>query len=72
MRLLEDEWESATSWDQRDLVASIASYALVVFCGSFCGNEAFLVDLHGLWKYLKELSDGSTSLKGLSWIGFKF
>jgi hypothetical protein len=57
MQLLEDEWESTTSWDQRDLVASIASYALVAFCGSFRGNEAFLVDLHGLRKYLKELSD---------------
>lgn len=55
MDLFDSEWTTATTLAQRDLVASVATYAVIAFCGSFRGNEVFLTDLHGLRKYLRDL-----------------
>jgi hypothetical protein len=52
---LEKEWEVASDWIQRHLVASVGAYVVIAFCGSFRGNEVFLADLFGLGKYLGEL-----------------
>lgn len=57
MRDMEREWQSAQSVGRKHLVASAGAYAVIAFCGSFRGNEVFLTDLHGLRKYLLELSD---------------
>jgi hypothetical protein len=48
------EWDAtpATNPCQRLWIASLASYCVVCFCGSFRGPEGFLVDLYGLCKYL--------------------
>ncbi len=51
---LEDEWKSPIDARHQSLVASVAAYALIAFCGSFRGPEVFLTDLHGLRKYLHE------------------
>lgn len=53
--LLEKEWTEASNDRDRNLVASIATYSLIAFCGSFRGNEVFLTDLYGLRKYWQEL-----------------
>jgi hypothetical protein len=52
MKCLDHEWSEAVDRDARILVASIGAYAIIAFCGSFRGSEVFLVDLHGLRKYL--------------------
>jgi len=40
--LLEKEWTEASNDRDRNLVASIATYSLIAFCGSFRGNEVFV------------------------------
>jgi hypothetical protein len=60
MAQLEREWVEATTPDERILVASIGAYSVIAFCGSFRGAEVFLVDLHGLRKYLLELEPPGT------------
>jgi hypothetical protein len=57
MESFESEWAMTKTLAQRDLIASCAAYAVVAFCGSFRGNEVFLMDLHGLRKYLLELKE---------------
>jgi hypothetical protein len=52
--MMEEEWLSATSLKDKSTVASLGAYSLIAFCGSFRGPEVFLVDLHGLMKYMKE------------------
>jgi len=52
---LDREWDMAQEWCQRHLVAPVGAYIVTAFCGSFRGNEAFLMDLFGLEKYLREL-----------------
>lgn len=57
VELLESEWRRASDTkDSRgqDVVASVAAYCLIAFCGSFRGSEVFQVDLHGLIKYAQE------------------
>jgi hypothetical protein len=44
----------AASLKEKSTLASVGAYALIAFCGSFRGPEVFLVDLHGLMKYMKE------------------
>jgi hypothetical protein len=46
------EWDSSNDPHQRLWIASLASYCVICFCGSFRGPEGFLVDLYGLRKYL--------------------
>lgn len=53
--LLEKEWAEATRVLEKTLLASIAAYSLIAFCGSFRGNEVFLTDLYGLRKYCQDL-----------------
>lgn len=36
------------------LLIQAAVYSVIAFCGSFRGNEVFLVDLDGLFRYFKE------------------
>lgn len=54
MNRLEEEWRGTMEGEviQRELIASIAAYSVVAFCGSFQGPEVFLTDLRGLRKYL--------------------
>jgi hypothetical protein len=56
MNRLEEEWRGTMEGEviQRELIASIAAYSVVAFCGSFRGPEVFLTDLGGLRKYLDE------------------
>jgi len=42
--------------DAWSLIASLGAYSVIALCGSFRGSEVFLVDLHGLRKYLAQLS----------------
>lgn len=56
MDVLEKEWGTATLWAEKDKIASAGAYSVVAFCGSFRGNEVFLVDLLGLRRYLRELN----------------
>jgi len=37
----------------RELTALVGAYAVIAFAGSFRGNEVFLVDMHGVRKYLR-------------------
>lgn len=53
MTLYEKEWLAADDKHTRFSIASLASYCVVCFCGSFRGPEGFLVDLFGLRKYLE-------------------
>jgi hypothetical protein len=52
---LEREWTEAIDPKLKKLVASIGTYSIIAFCGSFRGCKVFLVDSHGLRKYLAEL-----------------
>jgi hypothetical protein len=52
--LLEDEWVCTTDPLVQEQVASLGAFALIAFCGSFRGSEAFMTDLHGLWKGMEE------------------
>jgi hypothetical protein len=57
MSALEDEYQltiKARDNKYRSLVASIGAFSLIAYCGSFQGPEVFLVDLHGLGKFLYE------------------
>jgi len=53
--VLEEEWEAADSWELRHRVATAGAFAVIAFCGSFRGNEVFLMDLFGLARYAAEL-----------------
>lgn len=57
IKSFEKEWEGSISWADRDEIASCATFAVIAFCGSFRGNEVFLVDLAGLRKYLHDLKE---------------
>lgn len=59
LELLEDEWYRAESWAAKHRVAIAGCFSVIAFCRSFCGNEVFLTDLHGLSKYYTEL-EGET------------
>jgi hypothetical protein len=52
--MIEEEWSVATNLKDKRTVASVGAYSLIAFCGSFQGPEVFLVDLHGLMKYMKD------------------
>jgi hypothetical protein len=53
MRLFGEEWGLASTPADRLMVASLGAYCVTCFCGSFRGPEVFLVDLHGLRKYME-------------------
>jgi hypothetical protein len=55
MASFELAWGRAVTLEEKDEVATCATYAVVAFCGSLRGNEVFLVDLAGLQWYLREL-----------------
>ena len=55
MDLLDSEWARVGEAASRELVASIAAYSIIAFCGSFRGSEVFLTDLHGLRRYYHDL-----------------
>lgn len=57
MEACDVDWASASSLAEKNLIAMVATYAVIAFCGSFRGNEVFLTDLHGLRKYQSELKD---------------
>jgi hypothetical protein len=48
------EWDNTPLDNTRQhlWIASLASYCVVCFCGSFRGPEGFLVNLYGLCKYI--------------------
>jgi hypothetical protein len=56
MQSFDKDWERTKVWAQKDEIVSAAAFAVVAFCGSFRGNEVFLVDLAGLRKYLRDLA----------------
>jgi hypothetical protein len=56
MRSFDSDWESAVTWDQKNEIVTCATYAVIAFCGSFRGNEVFLVDLAGLRRYVRDLA----------------
>jgi hypothetical protein len=39
----------------REMVANLGAYVVIAFGSSFWGDEVFLVDLYGLWKYIQDL-----------------
>lgn len=51
--VLEEEWKLADKIRQ-EVLALLGAYVCVAFGGSFRGHEVFLVDLHGLLKYLQK------------------
>jgi hypothetical protein len=55
--LLDKEWSEANDFARKELISSLGAFALIAFCGSFRGAEVFLVDLRGLKKYHKDLSE---------------
>ncbi len=55
IHLLEAEWTQEHDLVGRELIASIGAHSVIAFCGSFCGAEVFLTDLHGLRKYFHDL-----------------
>jgi hypothetical protein len=54
MAQFSQEWDATPpeNANQRLWLASLASYCVICYCGSFRGPECFLVDLYGLRKYL--------------------
>jgi len=56
IHLLDGEWALAERWVDRHKIACAGSFAIIAFCGSFRGNEVFLIDLYGLTKYSQELA----------------
>jgi hypothetical protein len=56
--LLEEEWQSALHLKHLSLIASVATYALIAFLGSFWSPEVFLTDLFGLKKYQEPAYEG--------------
>ncbi len=52
MKCLDREWSKAIDQEACILVASVGAYAIIAFYGSFRGSKVFLIDLHGLQKYL--------------------
>jgi len=55
MDTLEREWTKAGFQEQHQHAALAGAFAIIVFCGSFQGNEVFLTDLYGLNIHLGEL-----------------
>jgi hypothetical protein len=53
---LEAEWNSRI-WEAQVEAAELGAFAVIAFCGSFRGPEVFMVDLHGLRKYLLATGD---------------
>jgi hypothetical protein len=59
---LEVEWnDPELTQPSRELVGMLGAFTVIAFCGSFRGNEVFLVDLYGLLKYLRspEVDEGT-------------
>jgi len=58
---LETEWNVALGQAQLEMVGSLGAFVAIAFCGSFRGNEVFLVDLFGVSKYLNssEVEEGT-------------
>jgi len=58
---LETEWNAALGQAQLEMVGSLGAFVAIAFCGSFRGNEVFLVDLFGVSKYLNssEVEEGT-------------
>jgi hypothetical protein len=52
LEVLEGDWEAAQTEAQKEIISLLGAYTVIAFCGSFRGNEVFLVDLHGTKKYL--------------------
>jgi len=50
LEILEEDWEKGHS---PELTAMVGAYVVIAFAGSFRGNEVFLVDMHGVRKYLR-------------------
>ena len=51
---IKQEIKISEGWE-RELLIMAGSYAAICYCGSFRGHEVFLVDLDGLFKYMKEV-----------------
>jgi hypothetical protein len=43
----EVDWRASETLEELEKEATVATYALTAFCGSFRGNDVFLVDLFG-------------------------
>jgi len=58
---LEAEWNSELGQSQLEMVGMLGAFVVIAFCGSFRGNEVFLVDLFGVIKYLNsaEVEEGA-------------
>jgi hypothetical protein len=54
MVTLEEQFSDAVNPRHQNFLASLGGFAVIAFCGSFCGPEVFLVGLHGLRKYYLE------------------
>jgi hypothetical protein len=54
INLLENEWNLASIDAAKERIASLGAFALIGFCWSFRGSEVFLMDLHGLRKFMME------------------
>jgi len=50
LEILEEDWGGGLN---HELTAMVGAYAVIAFGGSFRGNEVFLVDMHGVRKYLR-------------------
>lgn len=63
MEALESDWCKATQGPiragKRMGCKSFGVYTIIAFCGSFCGNEDFFMDLYGIRKCI-----ASTELNG--------
>jgi hypothetical protein len=52
LEVLKGDWSMAQADAEKELIGILGAYTVIAFCGSFRGNEVFLVDLHGTRKYL--------------------
>ncbi len=50
---LEADWMSVKAESEKEVIAMMGAYVVMAFCGSFHGNEVFLMDLFGAHKYLR-------------------
>jgi len=53
LEVLEKDWAVAQTEAEKEVIGLLGAYTVIAFCGSFRGNEVFLVDLHGTRKYLE-------------------
>jgi len=52
LEVLERDWAVAQTEAEKEVIGLLGAYTVIAFCGSFHGNEVFLVDFHGTKKYL--------------------